>query len=338
MATTFFDHQRLSSLGDCIQLLLANTPLGYNNILGGGGSRGAGITEGTAWVRSDKGLFGGPVTAIASLPVKGALVYAGTNEDEIYVSANDGRDWTPPGSASSGHYVAGIEIDPRAGRRIVGKAVYGAGFFLSEDGGQTWKNASRGLGSRSLSCLGAPASSPDTLFAGTRDAGLFVSRNGGRSWSWAGRQTLGNRVMAVDATRDGRTVYAGTQETGLFVSRDGGDTWNAIVLPFGSQPMVTGIDINPADELRLTVTVTGGGTGLSTILSMSGAVNTIAVARDGIVYAGTQTRGAATSRDEGATWQRLNSGLPDIDVRWIIVAGGGVFAMTVHHVVRLQTQ
>jgi len=180
----------------------------------------AGIAGGTAWVRSDKGLFGGPVTAIASLPVKGALVYAGTNEDEIYVSANDGRDWTPLGGSSSGHYVAGIELDPRANGKVVGKAVYGAGFFLSEDGGLMWKNTSRGLGSRSLSCLASPAGSPDTLFAGTGDAGLFISR-------------------------------------------DGGDTWNAIVLPFGSQLMVTGIDIDPADELRLAVTVTGGGTGLS---------------------------------------------------------------------------
>jgi len=77
---------------------------------------------------------------------------------------------------------------------------------------------------------------------------------------------------------------------------------------------------------------------LSTILSVSGAVNTIAVAHDGIVYAGTQARGAAMSRDEGATWQRLNSGLPDLDVRCIIVAGGGVFAMTAQCVVRLQTQ
>jgi len=35
----FLDHQWLSSLGDLIQSVLANTPLGYNNILGGGGSR-----------------------------------------------------------------------------------------------------------------------------------------------------------------------------------------------------------------------------------------------------------------------------------------------------------
>ena len=194
-----------------------------------------GIAAGTVWVRSDKGLYGGPVTAIASLSSDGSVVYAGTREDEVYVSSDGGSDWTPLGGASSGHYVAGIELDPRAEGRIVGKAVYGAGFFLSEDGGQTWKNASRGLGSRSMSCLASAADSPDTLFAGTGDAGLFVSRDGGHSWSRTGRRTLGDRIMAVDMTRDGATVYAGTQESGLFVSRDGGGTWDAVLLPFGSQ-------------------------------------------------------------------------------------------------------
>jgi hypothetical protein len=90
-------------------------------------------------VESDKGLFGGPVTAIATLPSDGAVVYAGTREDEIYASSDGGSDWTPLGGASSGHYVAGIELDPRTDGRIVGKAVYGVGFFLSEDGGRTWK-------------------------------------------------------------------------------------------------------------------------------------------------------------------------------------------------------
>ena len=56
------------------------------------------------------------------------------------------------------------------------------------------------------------------------------------------------------------------------------------------------------------------------------------------MYVGTEARGVAMSRDEGASWQRLNSGLPDLDVQHIVVAGGRVFAMTAHCVVRLQTQ
>lgn len=58
-------------------------------------TNGAGTAAGAGWVLSDKGLDGGPVTAIASLPAKGAPVYAGTNEDEVFVSSNEGLMWTP---------------------------------------------------------------------------------------------------------------------------------------------------------------------------------------------------------------------------------------------------
>lgn len=286
------------------------------------------IAAGTAWAQSDKGLYGGPVTAVGSLPSDGSVVYSGTREDEVYISSDGGNDWTPLGGASSGHYVAGIELDPRAEGRIVGKAVYGAGFFLSEDGGQTWKSASRGLGSRSVSCLASAAESPDTLFAGTGDAGLFVSRDGGHSWSRTGRRTLSDRIMAVDMTRDGATVCAGTQGAGLFISRDGGGTWDAVALPFGSQLMVTGIDIDPADEAHLAVTVTGGGTGLSKdggrtwTMSRKGALPTdcsvVQFLGDGKggLAAGTQS-GAMFFSPDGLDWQ-LALQLPE---------GGHVFAL-----------
>ena len=302
-----------------------------------------GIAEGTIWVRSDKGLYGGPVTAIASLSSDSGLVYAGTREDEVYASSDGGRDWTALGGASSGHYVAGIELDPRADGRIIGKAVYGVGFFLSEDSGQTWKNASRGLASRSLSCLATAAASPDTLFAGTGDVGLYVSRNGGRSWSWTGRQSVGDRIMAVDVTSDGRTVYAGTQETGLFISRDGGGTWDAVILPFGSQPNVAGIDIDPADELRVAVTVTGGGAGLSTdggrtwVTARKGSLPSDCVAvqflGDGAagLALGTQS-GALYFSADGLDWQ-LTFQLPDGGhVFELTRSGTGVLAATSHGV------
>jgi photosystem II stability/assembly factor-like uncharacterized protein len=302
-----------------------------------------GIAEGTVWVRSDEGLFGGPITAIASLSNDSGIVYAGTREDKVYVSSDGGSNWTALGGTSSGHYVAGIELDPRAEGRIVGKAVYGAGFFLSEDGGQTWQNASRGLGSRSVSCLASAADSPDTLFAGTADAGLYVSRDGGRSWSRTGRRSLGDRIMAVDVTSDSRTVYAGTQQNGLFVSRDGGGTWNAVLLPFGSEPMVTGIGIDPGDELRLAVTVTGGGMGLSTdggrtwVASRRGSLPSDCAAVQFLpggvrgLALGTQSGGLFFSED-GLDW-KLTFQLPDGgNVFGLTRSGSGVLAATSHGV------
>jgi hypothetical protein len=122
-------------------------------------------------------------------------------------------------------------------------------------------------------------------------AGSGVLRDEGR------RQPL--ETSAVVDEQTGR-FYAGTDTKGVYVSQDGGTRWSR------------------------------SSSGLSAILSVSGAVNTIAVARDGIVYAGTQARGAAMSRDEGAAWQRLNSGLPELDVQHIVVHRDRLRGMDVH--------
>ena len=288
----------------------------------------ASIAKGTVWVRSDKGLFGGPVTAVAALPSRPAIVYAGTREDETYVSSNGGSAWELLGSSSSGHYVAGIEVDPRVNGRVVGKAVYDAGFFLSEDGGQTWKSANRGLHSRSLSCLAAAVGSPEVVFAGTGDAGLYVSHDGGRSWKRTGRALLGDGITCVAVSRDSFSVYAGTLDTGLFGSHDGGETWTSVALPFGSQPLVTGVALNPVDEARIAVCLTGGGVGVSSdggktwarsraglLPSDCAAVQFISGHETGLV-AGTQS-GAFWYSPDGVAWQ-LVCELPD---------GGHVYAL-----------
>jgi photosystem II stability/assembly factor-like uncharacterized protein len=233
-------------------------------------------TAGTAWVRSDRGLYGGPVTAVAAVSPKSTVVYAGTREDEMYVSSNGGGLWTPLGGASTGCYVSGIAVDDMNSGRVIGKAVYGKGFFLSEDGGRTWKIAGRGLHSRSISCLASAQDAPAVMFAGTGDAGLYVSRDAGRSWKRTGGTMLGSRITCVNVSPDGLVVYAGTQETGLFGSRDGGETWAVVSLPFGSQPIVTDIDSDPADGQRIAVCVANGGA----CVSSDGGI-TWAASRDG---------------------------------------------------------
>jgi photosystem II stability/assembly factor-like uncharacterized protein len=301
----------------------------------------AGVAAGTTWLRSDKGLYGGPVTAIAALPSQPAVVYAGTREDELYVSSNGGGLWAPLGGASTGHYVAGIVVDSASGGRTVGKAVYGEGFFLSEDGGQTWRSAGRGLHSRSLSCLASADDSRVVVFVGTGDAGLYVSGDGGRSWKRTGRALLGDRIACVTVSRDGRTVYAGTQDSGLFGSHDGGDTWARIALPFGSQPMVTGVDIDPVDEGRVAVCVTGSGVGVSSdggktwIRSRTGSLPSDCAAvqfapGDGAgLVVGTQSGGLWLS-SEGAEWKMVHE-LPDGGHVFALArAGEGILAATSH--------
>jgi photosystem II stability/assembly factor-like uncharacterized protein len=192
------------------------------------------------------------------------------------------------------------------------------GFAVSNDAGLTWEPRNIGLTAwtpavsptprTEIAALLPDADTPGRVIASLLGQGFYVTRDDGNRWKRLQSSMDTAWVDSLAADEQTSRFYAGTDTEGVYVSQDGGTRWSR------------------------------SSSGLSTILSISGAVNTITVAWDGTVYAGTQARGAAISRDEGATWQRLNNGLPDLDVRRIVVAGGAVFAMTAHCVVRLQTQ
>lgn len=296
------------------------------------------IPAGTTWIRSDEGLDGGPVTAVTALSAT-LTVYAATREDALYVSANGGRRWVRTGESSTGRYVVGIVAMAGSDGVCVGKAVYGEGYFRSEDGGQTWVRSSRTLRGRALSCLAAAADPSSLLVVGTADAGLFVSRDGGRSWSSRGRTVLGLRVACAAVSRDGSVVYAGTQDGGLYRSRDGGNTWNTIPLPFASQPVVTGVDIDPGQTDHIVVAVSGNGVAVSEdagatwALSVTDALpsdcTSVCFVTGGkkCLAVGTQFGSIWYSRD-GVEWSTVHRLIDGNRVYQLARAGDGVVAAT----------
>jgi photosystem II stability/assembly factor-like uncharacterized protein len=227
----------------------------------------------------------------------GRTVLAGTSDGSVLRSVDSGDHWT---AITRG--IPGVPFH-RAGNglRRYERGIRGFERCRSDLGTEEHRSRGRdagGIADTTHRNCRALAGCRHAGHGNPLTAGSGVLRDEGR------RQPL--ETSAVVDEQTGR-FYAGTDTKGVYVSQDGGTSWSR------------------------------SSSGLSAILSVSGAVNTIAVARDGIVYAGTQARGAAMSRDEGAAWQRLNSGLPDLDVQHIVVAGGGVFTMTAHCVVRPQT-
>jgi photosystem II stability/assembly factor-like uncharacterized protein len=246
----------------------------------------------------------------------GRTVLAGTSDGSVLRSADAGDHWV---AVTRG--VPGVRVSILASRATGPTMVYVGTddrFAVSNDAGLTWEP--RNIGLVATTPVGSPtprteiaallpdAATPGTVILSLLGQGLYVTRDDGNCWKRLQSSIDTPWVDSLAIDEQTGQFYAGTDTEGVYVSQDGGTRWSR------------------------------SSSGLSTILSVSGAVNTIAVARDGIVYAGTQARGVAISRDEGATWQRLNSGLPDLDVRRIVVAGGAVFAMTAHCVVRPQTQ
>jgi photosystem II stability/assembly factor-like uncharacterized protein len=311
--------------------------------------------NGRAWIDSSTGITNLTLTQLAASPVDADVLYAATDQG-VFRSLDAGISWshcseskqtlsilvvqdgttvlagTSDGSVlrsvdGGDHWIAvsrgipGVRVSTLASRPTGSTMVYAGtdgGFAVSHDAGLTWEPRNIGLVAKAsagtptprieIAALLPDPATPGTVICSLLGQGFYTTGNDGNRWTLL-QSSIGTPwidSLAVDE-QTGR-FYAGTDTEGVYVSQDGGTKWSR------------------------------ASSGLSTILSPSGAINVIAVAGDGTLYAGTQARGAAISRDEGATWQRLNSGLPDLTVRRIVVAGGRVFAMTAHHVIRLQTQ
>ena len=111
------------------------------------------------------------------------------------------------------------------------------GVFRSDDLGQTWSEASRGLAHRHIRWLAYHPDVSDCEFAGTEPASIFVSRDGAGTWrecqeiaplreqhGWFLPYSSGAGCVRGFAFH-GKRAYAAVEVGGVLVSDDGGETW-----------------------------------------------------------------------------------------------------------------
>ena len=142
------------------------------------------------------------------------------------------------------------------------------GVFRSTDGGKTWRASNHGLFDHSVNCLApAPDCAADGIvFAGT-SSGLYRSENGGKLWRDLRMPAGDEMVLSLALSPDGAALYAGAEAHGLLRSTDGGESWERL-------------------------------------LETEGAVNALAAAADGTLFA--QVNDAALrSSDGGASWREI---------------------------------
>jgi photosystem II stability/assembly factor-like uncharacterized protein len=187
-----------------------------------------------------------------------------------------------------------------------------------------------------LQCVAIDPEDSERIYVGTDDQGLLRSLDGGRTWTPAGTGIIRADVTAVAVGRGqtGRlgTLYAGTEPSAVFRSMDGGETWEELEaltkLPstptwsFPPRPEthhVRWIGVDPHDARRLYVAIEAG----ALVRSLDGGdtwidrtpegpydTHTLALhphAR-GRLYSAAGD-GYYESRDEGRTWQNIESGL-----------------------------
>jgi photosystem II stability/assembly factor-like uncharacterized protein len=312
------------------------------------------IDAGSTWtVRSD-GLQSSAVRSLAVKPLDPSILYAGTQEKGVFVTADGGATWSARNSGIDTQSVNALVIDP-----VVPSILYagtGAGVYKSIDAGATWVLSSQGIGSDAyVASLAIDRKNSAVLYAGTIGivtvfggrGGVFKSTDGGQSWKQVGYS--GHiAALAIDPV-DSAIVYAGYRvrgqfdSGGVYRSTDGGQTWQP---PDGLMQLYS-IDALAIDPTVPTTGYAGGGPMLSGLFkttdrgatwkgltlpgTYSPAVRAIAVdpSNNQTLYAATDN-GLFKTADGGSSWTALGGGVKNADVLAVLVtqAPSTVFAST----------
>lgn len=182
------------------------------------------------------GPFGGDVTALTIDPRNSNRIMVGSGDGQIYSSTDGGTVWkrVRPGIRALNCTVTVIYFDREKPNLIyvgvkpqteVGEDINGGGFFISEDNGESWREA-ESLRGRAVRSFSQSANEPNVMAIAASN-GVYRSSDRGKSWELitpVGNPELrGFHSVAIDP-RDSNAVYVGTHHL-PWKTPDGGKTW-----------------------------------------------------------------------------------------------------------------
>jgi photosystem II stability/assembly factor-like uncharacterized protein len=154
----------------------------------------AGTTEGF-WLSANGGADwrvttnrqGFEINAIAVHPDDPDVVFIGTNNYGVMVSRDGGRNFAPSNEGYSGRRAYSVLPDREKPNRVyaatINTATGGGYFYVSDDGGQTWKLSARNMPNRLIAySILQDATNAEVIYLGT-NYGLYRSTDRGVSWA-----------------------------------------------------------------------------------------------------------------------------------------------------------
>ncbi len=192
--------------------------------------------------------------------------YAGTSSG-VYVSENQGDNWSLLPGSPSGYTIQSLLVDP-LNENVIYAANDGDGVFRSTDRGVTWSELSNLQWVWQVHELVFGPDNSGVLLAASAD-GIWRTADGGDNWDQ--QSAIGQIRDIVFDPQDSLKAYAVSREGGVLRSFDGGTTWQLAS------------DNWPYDLSKL---------------------YSVAVANDGTVLVGLEFDGVYKSSDQGTTWTR----------------------------------
>ena len=251
------------------------------------------------------GRKGDSFTVITVAPSDTNTVYAGSHS-AFYRSWNGGKDWQKLWRADESTwgpeglligFPISIAVHPTNKMKVYINN-YGGGAFITEDGGETWKNSSNGYSGADIRAVNIDPLDSDRIFVAGR-SGPFRSEDRGGLWTGIakGLGIQANYTMTFFPNSSTNLLASGDDHFTIVESKDSGNTW---------------VQLFPSSGLNLPEITTD-------------FISTIAVYSQNpqVIYAGARKTptigsfdpspnasvGIFKSTDRGVTWSRFNDGL-----------------------------
>ncbi len=190
-------------------------------------------------------------------------VFAGTTQNSVFRTTDDGSTWTLSDSGGLGNYIHDLAVSPVNGHIFA--ATHAGWTWRSTDTGVSWTQIKSGLTTKQIWSVGVAPNG--YVYAGTGALGIFQSTNDGDAWTQVQAIPSIVRCFAFDASGN---IYAGTYGSGIYVSTNNGSNWYQKGSGLKGLPdsMIVALDVNT----------------------------------NGNVFAGTYGSNVYCSTDQGETW------------------------------------
>ncbi|MGE5352697.1 MAG: WD40/YVTN/BNR-like repeat-containing protein, partial [Acidobacteriota bacterium] len=273
-----------------------------------------------------------------SIAAHGKTLYAGSYRKGIYISTDNGANWINHSNGLSSLTVRDISIK--------GDSIFAAtedGIFVSSDNGTLWQPANGGLHAHSILSM---ASIGNDLFAATETGGVFLSSDKGESWKAVNKGLKDKCINALAAMGD--ELFAGSDTSGFFKSTDHGLNWREI--NYGSPKYFNhdsywSITALAASGSNLVACATGGmGIYVSTDRgenwfyaktdSMFEPNPRILAVMGNTVFTANQHGEIHISNDNGLSWKKLNSVIPDAYINDMAILDSTLFVASDYKTIR----
>lgn len=248
--------------------------------------------------------------------VSGSNIFAGNGAFGVYVSTDNGYNWTEVTTGLTNTNVTSLAV---IGTNIFA-GTNGGGVFLSTNNGSSWTAVNNGLTGQTLHIFSLAVIGTN-LFAGTfkgltsQCGGVFLSTDNGSSWT-AVNNGIPSDERIYSLAVNGNVLFAGSDQGKIYMTTNNGSSWSTVSTGLPSTDFwdltISGTDIYAATNgfgIYMSADSGNSWTQVNNGLSVSDFLSVFAYGNNVFAGAGSGTGGVFLTTNNGGLWTAINTGL-----------------------------